>query len=372
MPTSTPEPLKDLANEEREKREDLVSREWKEKMEATNLFDHFTQKEGEQEIIVTEKLLRAYLDPLANLTLFEERLKEQMDNLKDDDPSIRAIAITQVTALKDYLNERNSVVAQSREDLEEFSPDYPESAPALTNIYEKGKELMGGAVDGFFDSSTTNLERGAMLVGVYLSYLMIRKGIEAAFGGERKGFFKGILGSAVGLGGIYLAAEAVNKTIEKSRGYPLWTLGEAPGIHTSEEDWRSDLLEKEVAQAIRQLRSSNFPSELFAGYENDPKRKYVFAIGNIGTLTVGEWKELYENNFAAKTLSNADPYPNSPFEEDYLNETERFFLLEDIGKTLKIIGDKKMADKLIEQKKHMSIIHLALDEVIPKNPPQSP
>ncbi len=350
---------------------------------ADELFNRFTAVEDES-VISVDGLKTFLAERGRGLNLFEQELQDQLDNLISNDRNDRTTADKRVQAFIRYLQLRNKVVLSSQKDLQKFRSDQPESAPILTKMYETGKGLGGTLAESFMEADVK--DKAVMLAGVYLSYMMVKGIWKRTFGKDdnQPHLMKDIAGVAVGGFGIYLAAEAVNKSYEKTTGVPLFnpsnSLNPIKGSNfaafkggQSVEDRKAFLVGLEVDQALVQLKSSNFSADIFTGTANSAeydeeheKKKYVYALGNIGTLSLEEYAKLYDKGFAGKSLPNSDPYPSRPFRDDKLTDTERFTVLEDVGMALGILKEPgEYAEiKDWDERKKSSIIHLSIDKVL--------
>lgn len=356
---------------------------WKDKAiqdGADELFNRFTGVE-DASTISTDGLKKFLAERGRDLKVFEQELDEQLNNLDSADRNLRTTADKQTQAFVRYLQLRNSVVRNSQKDLNKFRLEQPEAAPVLTKLYETGKSKVGTLTEAFMEADTK--DKAVMLAGVYFSYMMISGAWKRVFGkGDgQPHLMKDLAGSAVGIFGIYLAAEAVNKSYEKTNGVPLFNPQHLKNISTpailkggqSVQGRKQLLVDLEVDQALIQLKTSNFSTDIFKGTANSQeydeeheKKKFVYALGNIGTLSLEEYAVLYNKGFATKSLQFQDPYPSRPFRDDKLTPVERFTVLEDVGMALGILKNPgEFAEmKDWKERKKTSIIHLSLDKVL--------
>ncbi len=374
------------AGSERETLEGL--KDWKTDAIAEGANDLFNRFSGvnDDSVISVEGLQTFLTDHGGAAGIFEDELQDQLNNLISNDINERKTAEKQVQAFIHYLKLRNKVVLSSQRDLRKFRAEQPESAPMLTMLYEKGTGLGGTLAESFMEADLK--DKAVMLAGVYLSYLMVKGAWKRMFGKDdnQPHIVKDVAGVLVGGFGIYLAAEAVNKSYEKTAGVPLFNSSNSRNPFKgsnfaalkggqSAEDRKKFLVGLEADQAVVQLKSSNFSADIFKGTRGAPdydeeheKKKFVYALGNIGTLSLEEYVILYDKGFKAKSVANEDPYPSRPFSDDKLSTGERFNVLEDVGLALGILktpgdyGDIK--DKNWKERKGSSIIHLSLDKVL--------
>lgn len=349
-------------------------KEWKKKVGSQELFDHFGAEAAD---IVTMESLAAFIKSRADagsLTAFEIEIKDDLILRKDGIDVDRVSADRRLQSFLRYLQQRNIVVGKQRRDLLKFKVQNPESAPLITSMYEKATSIGGSLARGFGDAPFP--EKAAMLAGVYITSMMVWRGwnwLTNKNDADKPHMLRDIAGLGLGIGGIYLAAEAVNKTVERTRGTPLfnkpllkrhWLTLSDP--HPTADGYERRLVQEEAAQTTAALSATDLPPDLFGEYDAQEKERYIYALTNIGTLTIEQFVELYERGKDNKLLTKDEPYPGRPFRDDKLSVTERFVVLEDVGETLGLID--RVSHKIIEpdnweKKRKLTIMHLAFDHI---------
>ncbi|OGJ66840.1 hypothetical protein A3F36_00675 [Candidatus Peribacteria bacterium RIFCSPHIGHO2_12_FULL_55_11] len=345
-------------------------KKWKKKVNSQELFDHF----GAEGIdVVSLDSLSAFIkeaETHRTLTDFEKEIQVDFDSLTKIDPDERLKADGRLQSFIRYLQQRNIVVSKQRRDLLKFKVQNPESAPIITSMYEKATSIGGSLARGFGDAPFH--EKAAMLAGVYITSMMVWRGwnwLTNKNDADKPHMLRDIAGLGLGLGGIYLAAEAVNKTVERTRGAPIWNAPQkwwhVPDLQPGQSGYKERLIKEEAAQTTAALSATDLPPDLFGEYDSDEKEKYIYALTNIGTLTVEQFEELYERGKVSKKLTKDEPYPARPFRDDKLSLTERFVVLEDVGETLGLIDATHEIIKPgnWEKRRKLTIMSLAFDHI---------
>ena len=350
---------------------------WKDTFPDEQIFDWFADPDKAGSIAETDlDTFIAQRKTAGTLTALETEIDVQLATMRGKDAKNRLDADIRIQALIRYLNARNTVVKTSQQELRKFRMKQQEAAPMVNNIYDLGKQKAGALAESFMDADFK--DKAVILAGLYCSYLAISGIWSRTLGGKKDDkqphLLKDILGVGVGGFTIYLAAETMNRAYHATQGKPLVNTKWLPGWGvfpdaTEDETLKKNLMAAEVEAALVQLKSANFPPDIFPDYTDKASReKYVRAIGNIGTLSLEQFIDLYKKNFATKSLPSESPYPSRPFRDDTLTNAERFTLLERIGKTLNIIKDTDTGELVTipnwEDVKDMSIIHRSLDIVI--------
>lgn len=324
---------------------------------AEMLIAHFSDANPES---ITEEQLKAYISTNIGLgvTTFLDKL---FTDRTDANSAVRLEADKKIGALVLYLNKRRQVLSDTKNKLQSASEDKELPTPAH-QAWEITKNIAGGFMDGF--NASSGKEKLVMIAGAVTAYIALSRLVQS------HRYIKNAAGVMLGTGVLVAAIGALNKSIEKTTGRPLFTFDPkniAPVFTESQEQWDAAKHEKELEAEWKKLSQNSIPVEEITEMvsEDKEKRKYAFAIANICALSMKEFEALYKNHQSAKSIPNSKA-PSTVFYDDHLTATERFNLVEEIANDMQLLDStsknwKWGAQKHLENKGVLTAIYEAID-----------
>ncbi len=309
---------------------------------------------------------------------FDEELRTKLETVDDPaaDSKERLKAEHYLKILVEYIQKRNVWLKESRDKMNSIM-DQPE-LPGLTNtMWEGTKDTVAACVEGFKEAS--GKEKVLMLAGTVAGFLMLRMLWNEAGKIPGSSGMKKILKFGLGAGVTWMAFEAVNKTLEKTRGRPLvnwhgW-LPETPAAPfnniwnrlpgQTQEQWDAEVHQNEIDRIANELRRMEVPEDFLKDMPSE-NANYVFGIANLSTLSVDIFEKLYESGKSSRSIADGNSlYPQRPKRDDKkskLSPVERFALVQKVGQTLGLIdtqGDFVLPED--ENRRNKSLLYLMLD-----------
>ncbi|MCB9808672.1 hypothetical protein H6770_05480 [Candidatus Peribacteria bacterium] len=251
---------------------------------------------------------------------------------RDPDVHIRLAADTQLNNLLEYLNKRRDILNETRDELS-YASERQEFPTPAHEAWDKTKEIAGGFLDGF--NNGTGKEKLTMIAGAVVALMLLRKMMDSS----KK--FKTAVGVAIGGSVLVAAIGALNRTVERTSGKPIFNLEGGPWfpmVTETQEQWDAQKHERELNLEWKRLREKGIPVDVITSIvsTNEEKRRYAFGITNVCALDMKELQALYLQHRNNKIIPES-VMPRAVFDEDHLSETERFILVEDIAHDLRCL-----------------------------------
>ncbi|MBU0767221.1 hypothetical protein KKF55_05620 [Patescibacteria group bacterium] len=332
----------------------------------------------------------------ADLNTVDRSIIKLMQDLKDSDLATRQKADEHIINLVTYIKERQAVHGSTKEKLGEAKKEWKGLPPAVESVWEGSKKTLGAYAERFNNSK--GKDKVVMIAGVAASLLILRQIYKSAQKHKNRGGFLGFIAKTTHLGGKtliltggaflgYSALQAVNRTIERTRGRPLVNIGAYgmgiegggifPAIKGDQETWNAAKHKKELNDAWAQLKGESLPVEEFLDFtsNDDEKKKYACGLVNLMFLDTKDLVKLYRQSARTKTI-NHDKASKSPFDAskyspekspDGLTPTQRYNLVQKILDAFGYLDPADLSkvdkDKITDDQMNMSISQLALERL---------
>jgi len=269
------------------------------------------------------------------LNAYEQKLKAAIAVMNGSpDLAKRAEASVLVQQLCDDLNAHSRFVAERKnligsvEVTNDAIPSLPRTA------YEVGKNTLTGAWKAL--EKADGYDRTLMLAGVagalgatYLAWSWL-KGTKA--GGKIKSFGKFM--AFLGLG--YVAFEGVNKVVEHTSGKPIlsykWPdLTPTQYLTKDAAAWDKDKMSFEIRETSEQMIKNGISEDFIK--EIGDGNKGVIPVAAVCQMRVSEFLDVYKNSRGSRKIERLHRS-----KEDGLTPEERFAIIDDIAKTVGLVG----------------------------------
>ncbi len=307
--------------------------------DAQPVFDALHKFEGEE---LTIQHLSDYIRQRAEeedgdpLNPFEVDLQERLELWENADAPEKVSAEKALLAFLQYVGKYNKAIATSQRRRADFREE--QKLPVgIDTVTSAVKTTLSAHLEGFKNANTQ--DRMVMLAGIVVSVLVLR-GIWNRVSASKEGFgavIKNVAGITIGGGALWLAYEAANRNSRIVTGRSLHN-----PLLTDDGKY-----EEEMDRITSVLRKQGLPQ----GFETamltvgGPKeKKFMAGVAVLSSFTVKEAQEIYEKyKYAGQQIPDGDDWPGSSIidkQKDVkknLSPTERFALLEQMGKTMGLI-----------------------------------
>lgn len=284
------------------------------------------------------------------LSPYEQEIKKHVDTLTIDPAAQPTEQVTlaekEINNLVSYINSRNEFIKKQRAELKNFQVNTDETPGFTATTINLAKGTIGKFAESFQRANLT--EKGVILGGA-LSAFLIARFLYLKFAGG--GTLKKILGVTLGVALTASAAETIWKGARK--------------VSQNNDEWNAEKHAKEIEQIRTALKDQDISEEFLTNIEG----KSVAPIANISTMDMDEFRTMYENARATKSIDEGDTlYPTRPVRKDGLLPSERYAIVEDIAKTVGIADENGELKELPPELEGKSMMYMMLNWNAPKPP----
>ncbi len=330
-----------------------------------------SQTDGAQEFLdsfrdgpVDVDVIKGYFEEKAAadtpLTALDREIETALTDLKSSDPAVRDQANNSLERLVRYANARNTFFDEAQYNRTQFATERV-STPFIDNTIGAVKAITVPVIEGF--KQADGKEKMLMLAGAAVAVMLMRS-VYAMLPGKGQGGLKKVAGAIVGTGVLIMAFEALNKSMEKTRGTPLISKKLNGSLFPEFSAWDKDTLEndKAIEEAVERLKGAQVPQSFIDEMGiPDVEKKTVIAIDALGDMNVESFVNMYEQarDDGKRIPDHSALY--SPIVPDQLNPTERFALVEDMAKTIGLVDSNgDVIEDVVEKSKGEAMLYMML------------